>query len=278
MNKSEFQSKILDAFGPIVGAALMKVVLPTAHMTLEAVELDSIPLGASRYGGDPDVPAGFKWPTCATRQGHKPPGHVYPLTFVAQINFAEAASCLADDPIWPRDGTLLYFFDCVCMPNGLYDPADATGLRLVYVPAGTPLTRVQAPSHTAPTPCDASKFVLSARRITFAPGWSLSRELAHPLLGKLYNEAWWQKTFVSNCPARHRLGGYAVPEQGDPCFYDGGAYDEGRTGWRLLLQFDLVAEEEDPHGYEGTQYFLCCREDGIKTRTFKPAMWIWDQD
>lgn len=314
MTREELQTSFTAEHGPTSAAAVMKLALPTAHISLDEVSADSIPSGASRYGGEPDVPVGFVWPACSTRRGHKPEGLVYPLTFVAQINFAEASPCLKDDPIWPRDGTLLFFFDSVCMPSGIYDPGDAAGVHLTYVPAGTPLQRMKAPPHTPPTPCDARKFVLSARRIAFHSGWSLPEpdseselmiEAAQEgdeevAIGPPYDWRWWQPTFKDIPQPRHRLGGFAVPEQSDPrsdCTKPARGYfkvptKSGRSEtaklgrplpesdgpWRLLLQFDLSAEPESACGYDGTQFFLCASEASIRSRSFAAAWWSWDQD
>ncbi len=317
MTREELQASFTAEHGPTNAAAVMKLALPTAHISLDEVSADSIPSGASRYGGEPDVPIGFVWPTCKTRRGHKPEGLVYPLTFVAQINFAEAAPCIKDDPIWPSDGTLMFFFDSVCMPAGIYDPSDAEGLRLVYVPAGTPLQRMKAPPHTPPSPCDVSKFVLNARRISFQPGWTLPEpdsesermieaaresdfDCEQSVLGPPYDWKWWQPTFLYSRQPRHRLGGFAAPEQSDPCrtcaqsaqglFLDasganypnmkklGPGLPEAQGPWRLLLQFDLAEAPESPCGYDGTQFFLCASEASIRSRSFRAAWWSWDQD
>ncbi|HEX2836645.1 MAG TPA: DUF1963 domain-containing protein [Phycisphaerales bacterium] len=317
MTREELQTTLTTEFGSAAAAELIKFALPTAHMALEACPAEGIPTGASRYGGEPDVPAGFVWPTCATRRGHKPEGLVYPLTFVAQVNFAEAAPCLKSDPLWPSDGTLLFFFDSICMPNGLYDPADAAGLRLLYVPAGTPIQRMHAPPHTPPTPSDASKFVLSARRIAFRPGWTLPEpEYAFDPESEFgfafdpdgendnpdydYGHDWWREIFKTGREPYHRLGGYAAPEQYDPrsdCARAARGHFAVTTKigrlehqklaqaapqsdgpWRLLLQFDLSAEPDSACGYDGTQFFLCASEASIRSRSFSAAWWSWDQD
>ncbi len=58
--------------------------------------LDTMPLGASRFGGLPDLPAGASWPE--------------DLTFVGQLNLADLPSFGAETPL-PSQGWL-YFFCC----------------------------------------------------------------------------------------------------------------------------------------------------------------------
>lgn len=60
--------------------------------------LDTLPLGASRLGGVPDLPVGMAWPD---RDG-------VPMEFIAQINCAQVASL---DPRLPAGGTLLFFYN-----------------------------------------------------------------------------------------------------------------------------------------------------------------------
>lgn len=70
-----------------------------------------LPIGASRFGGIPDAPAGFEWP----RAGGK-----WPMTFVAQFDLAEIAKLDRDERL-PKKG-LLSFFLHDCSPPKECDP------------------------------------------------------------------------------------------------------------------------------------------------------------
>src|SRR3954468_699704 len=74
---------------------------PSIRLTAHAVEdEDTLPLGASKLGGSPDLPPDYEWPR-----------HDYfPLSFVTQINLADVAPY---DPwaILPHEGMLYFFFD-----------------------------------------------------------------------------------------------------------------------------------------------------------------------
>ena len=81
--------------------------------------LDAIGIGESRFGGAPDVPASFEWPT---RGGT-------PLSFLAQFDLSHFASTTL-----PTTGWLLFFYDAAEQPWG-FDPSDAAGARVLYVDA-----------------------------------------------------------------------------------------------------------------------------------------------
>ncbi len=60
----------------------------------------ALPLGASRFGGVPDLPPGVTWPE---RDG-------VPMEFIAQIRLADVAAAAAD-PRLPAQGSLLFFYN-----------------------------------------------------------------------------------------------------------------------------------------------------------------------
>jgi uncharacterized protein YwqG len=89
-------------------------------------------IGASRFGGDPDLPPHFGWPR---RNGQ-------PLDFLAQINLSEV------NQLWPSEssielhesgridlpanGWLLFFYDCEEMPWG-GSTKDRGGAQVIWV-------------------------------------------------------------------------------------------------------------------------------------------------
>lgn len=83
------------------------------------------PLGASRFGGAPDLPGGVEWP--------QEDGRFY--SFLAQVNLAE----LPATPPLPHKGHLYFFV-------GRDDSADDVGHRILYSADATMLERRTLPS------------------------------------------------------------------------------------------------------------------------------------
>ena len=73
---------------------------------------DDIAVGASKFGGQPDLPASVPWPSNDNGA----------LSFVAQINFAEVSK-FDTDGLLPKSGMLYLFYDINLRIWG-YDPAD----------------------------------------------------------------------------------------------------------------------------------------------------------
>ncbi|WJZ02409.1 DUF1963 domain-containing protein [Corynebacterium freiburgense] len=100
----------------------------------------TIPLGASRIGGNPDIPKGFIWPLNSSGT---------PLSFFLQINLADIQGLQIDslpesDPLrlLPTTGLLLLFVgsdsSALNMPH-----------RLILIPEGASLERTQPPLEAA---------------------------------------------------------------------------------------------------------------------------------
>ena len=83
-------------------------------------EAANAPIGASRLGGMPDLPAEIPWPWRPAVSGvdfkeHSP--RPWPLSFVAQIDFAEILSAGGLEGI-QTSGRLLFFCDLVLSDIG----------------------------------------------------------------------------------------------------------------------------------------------------------------
>ena len=100
-------------------------------------------MGASRFGGQPDVPAGFTWPVFETAvpedETVKPP----PLAFLAQFDCASLAP-LDREGLLPKTGLLSFFYELGSQRWG-YDPKDA-GCARVYWFDGAPLAPAGFPA------------------------------------------------------------------------------------------------------------------------------------
>lgn len=85
---------------------------------------DTLPIGTSKYGGRPDLPASVGW--------FRHPDTKIPLSFLAQINLADVKPFDTDDQL-PACGLLSVFYDCSMdgMPWG-FEPGDAAGWKVFF--------------------------------------------------------------------------------------------------------------------------------------------------
>jgi len=244
--------------------------------------LANLPLGASRFGGSPDVPRGFAWPTHRER----------PLTFLAQLDLSELGAVAL-----PQTGWLLFFYDVAEQPMG-FDPIHQGGAKVVYVDASrNDLRRVEHPDVTHAggpyEPCslgftptvdlpDAEDRLLEANHLGLRGEDS---ERYRVLTDSLHG-------FTANTPYHHLLGHPQLIQGdmrgecqlvtqgiycGDPSGYRGNRAQEllavAASEWQLLLQLD--SDEAGPAwlwGDTGRIYFWIRRSD-LATRTFDGA-WL----
>lgn len=265
----------------IVGGLRVATQLRASASTVE-----SLPIGASRLGGQPDVPAGFVWPRWEgfegtdEHDGNRP----LPLSFLAQISLREFPDATG---LLPETGWLLFFYDAAQQPWG-FDPRDRGCARVIWV--DTPikaLVRTEGPH-------DSLEFesTLAVPELTATlPRWNvhlgldleddasdryskLSEELVagpephHRVLGwpkVVQNEMELQCQLVSNGLYCGDSSGYASPEAKK--------LEEGVSDWILLLQLDT--DEEGPGwmwGDAGCIYFWIRRQD-LAARNFD-AVWV----
>lgn len=92
--------------------------VPSWRPSAKPVPDDDLPVGATKIGGRPDLPAGSAWPSCGG----------LPLSFVAQINLADATAIVPEIPV-PTHGVLSFFYDTDRRPSGM-EPSDAGGWQL----------------------------------------------------------------------------------------------------------------------------------------------------
>lgn len=119
--------ELRDRFAPL----LQK--LERNEIMLGLKDAGELPTGASKFGGEPDLPPDHQW---AHYEGA-------PLSFLAQIDLAEASK-YDSEGLLPKSGTLSFFYECDEQPWG-YDPKHAGGARVYYFPEGTELVRTPAP-------------------------------------------------------------------------------------------------------------------------------------
>lgn len=138
----------------------VEAVVATARRTVRLVPGDGPPApgSRSRLGGAPDMPAGEIWPNWEAE----------PLTFVAQIDLAEA-NALGLEPLLPSAGLLLIFSALERSPTGVA-PQDLDSTRVLYV--APELAPREAPAPIGPSqPHEALALELSCE-LTLPRVWS----------------------------------------------------------------------------------------------------------
>lgn len=145
----------------VVDAALL-LAQPATRLDLARVDDEAaLPLGASKVGGAPDLPAATPWPTTSDDA---------PLPFIAQIRLADIAEYDPEGDL-PHTG-LLSFFYAINQPNGeLRIGDDPTTWRVLWTPDGAELSRHATPAtlSDALDSCFPACAVSLARRLTL-PG------------------------------------------------------------------------------------------------------------
>ena len=111
----------------------------TKHLVRNAIHIepirtpsDQIPVGASKFGGHPDLPEDFVWPRREEGQ---------PLLFLCQYNLAELAP-YDRDGLLPTEGILYFFYDVGPMPDISWMELDGWAVRYH---AGGAVTRRPGP-------------------------------------------------------------------------------------------------------------------------------------
>lgn len=234
-----------------------------------------IKLGASKFGGQPDLAPGMQWPYWKNR----------PLAFVGQINLLEAQSC-RNLPTLPPNGLLLFFFDGECEAWG-FSPEDAGSFAVLYAPQLDALVRTPAPSaerrgmlkhfFAKPTTYVAS---YEPCQIAFAVTQSLPTRPNGVVMTEEESDAY--SALVESNPnnSRHQLLGWPYVVQGDmelECqLVTNGLYcgnsegfnapaakqlEPGAADWRLLLQVDTDDNASMMWGDCGLIYYWIRAQD-----------------
>jgi uncharacterized protein YwqG len=297
MNMREAADLIRKHFGIFSALQLWRLLKPSIRIYTDPIQLADLPLGASRFGGVPDLPPGFEWPKWTTRKrlGIKnlkerefewsDPMDIK-LAFLAQINLKDLGP-LSKTAQLPEAGRLFFFYDLETEPWG-FDPNDRGAARVFYDCTNENLLQRQAYSQSTDDTeanCSSLRFVEEAS----LPGWVFKAAESRPehlayqeLLTHLYGDA---KTL-------HRINGHAQELQspmawecqlvtngiycGDPmAFWNWRsiAHAKGNSNWRLLLQLDSDEEAPWMWGDSGRLYFWIRRQE-LLARDFEKTWCI----
>ena len=308
---------------------------PAVWLQTTAVEDEAeIASGSTKLGGCPDLPAGVAWPERGRYPDHeqrvKPhredslapdsrwrwarPEQVqlfrkealqhvarlestFPLSFVAQINFAEARSAGTLDADFPESGLLSVFYDLMEQPWG-FNPADACALKLIFSEGDAELERrpqppalLELPDHCrlAPMACELHACITALPLESAqwdSQGLALDEEQRDRFVEWWFDDAQNAASSGGEDSGCHRIGGWPTPVQGDmqtKCALvaaghycgNGDAYaDEATravrdtaTQWLLLLQIGSDEKGGMGWGDEG-QVYLWMRRDDLRARRF----------
>lgn len=190
---------------------LLKLARPALRLRKVETPEDQIPVGASKYGGLPDLSAPTRWPTARECDGSTFPTNAEELTgFITQINLSEIARTQALRGL-PHAGLLSFF----CFQDCENDNPDLVAVKVLFEPEPKELQRKAPPKRltsgnkTIP-PCRLHlEETLDLPVLTGGP-WSLA------------SEAYWQPDYdwavesLSQTDFEHFLGYSRSTSGGDP--------------------------------------------------------------
>ncbi len=217
---------------PRLQDALIELLRPAIALCATKADDAHIPLGASKFGGAPDVPTNFEWPMWNDR----------PLGFLAQINLEEVAPFDVEE-LLPKSGLLsfFYFTEDYEWPDGTEEGQTWRVFHFI----SPEFTRVQAPQFAL------DNVIMSTGTIQFDAKWTM---IEHPyyITGENnfvnYSDEetdgfWKLKKLINGKNAEHQLLGHPRQIQDDARYT--AAYLTKRDSWKewqLLLQ---IGEDEE---------------------------------
>lgn len=272
-------------FSPENAETWMGLLRPAFH--LRALEPGETRVGY--LGGDPELPADAEWPTW---EGHGP------LYFVAAVDCAQVPGEHLDIP-FPDSGTLLFFyFDGLGESSVAYNDPDSVrnGTRVLHVPAGAETAARTRPDGAAPYP----RLELGGEIIATIPdneNRALIAAYGDPDDPVAYTDyptvdpdgtGFWEvlTAFRRDHSPHHRVGGYALPVQGQvepeaaQVFHPGddaqdvAAREDLADRLVLLAQIDSDGRTGMGWGDSGRLYWLISRDD-LAAGRFERTTFTW---
>lgn len=282
----ELNARLAAAGLSAAAETIRGLVRPCYHITRTPAADAHLPIGTSRFGGLPDVAAGFVWPEVTTSQ------HPVAMEFVGQIRLQDLPHPVPES--LPSQGLLSFF-------------ARWNEGRVLFFPEGTPLQRAvspRPPETVAPTGIFQKLFAGLARKpephrtyrpctLALAPGISLpdgSSAMVDQLkLSHADAEAYVESVLEPLPEPHHQMFGYARPVQTEmeiECDFlrrhqevawnsPTDRFVAATRDWVLILQVD-TDENGGPGwmwGDAGIVYFWIHRDD-LAARAFDKVICI----
>ena len=251
-------------------------------------------VGATRFGGAPDVPSDFAWPVYITGTYDDEEVKPRPLSFLAQFNCGEIG-ILDWEGLLPTSGLLSFFYECASQKWG-FDPKDAGCAQVFWFPDPVALAPADFPA-ALPPDLRFPALGIAAKLERSLPDWedfNINGAFEHGDFGQLVDI---RDALVGEPPERSsKLLGW--PDIIQNCmarecelisrgFYLGGGWDKipkkdmdaasdpaVLDNWRLLFQLDTVTQGdfELMFGDCGRLYFYIRRDDLLARRFDK--VWL----
>ncbi|MEM9940489.1 MAG: YwqG family protein [Planctomycetota bacterium] len=272
MEQDEIRLALIDAGLSRVADELTELAENCIGIQSIAAKDSDTPIGASKFGGRPDMPSGASWPTWNGQ----------PLAFLCQINLA-AVNPMDDDQLLPSDGLLLFFYVADQSTWG-FDPKDRGSWSVQYFP-DTELVRTEWPDELDEEsyyPACSLDFGIGVT----LPGWETDEldqlnlsdeeqdqyfeftEFEHHLLGhpqEIQGAMQLECQLVSNGLYCGDASGYNDPRAEE--------LKSGESDWRLLLQLDSDDHADWMWGDCGRLYFWITSED-LESQNFSNCWMI----
>lgn len=196
----------MDIIDRLSGTPLGDLAYEIAHSGLDAAELVPRPdlppaerLGASRFGGLPDLPMGVRWPRGGGR----------PLALLLQLDLRDLAG-IAGMHLLPTGGLLSFFYDVIGQPWG-HRHSERNQWRVLYAPSDAHLRKPPTPKGLV------SEHVLPAVAVTCQP----TRTFPSPISDRAvyfddHDELVYRELVLGGDGVRHLVLGHPDPVQRDP--------------------------------------------------------------
>jgi uncharacterized protein YwqG len=269
MDTTSVQAAFVAAGLSRVTKDILWIVRSSIRILATPVEDSTLPLGASKIGGTPDLPPDVTWPQWKN----------LPQSFIAQIRLDDVP--VADEEkLLPQHGMLWFFYDSQQETYGA-NAADRGGWRVLFNENIANLQRTPAPDTLAPT----SRFGACSLRFSREITLSQQPELDIPNFDWTTNEQQKYEQVYASFPSpeehtaspRHRLLGYPDTLQDDmrlQCelvthgITDTGAnnarvaeLEKSANEWRLLLQIDTDERIAMRWASSGMLYYWMKQDD-----------------
>ncbi|HEY7984427.1 MAG TPA: YwqG family protein, partial [Ktedonobacterales bacterium] len=243
MNTADALATLAKAGLANVTGDLQRLVAPSIRATTSKADEASLAVGASKLGGQPDMPLGTAWPV-----------KTQPLSFVGQIKLDDLRAFDAARAL-PASGLLSFFYDATQQTFG-DDPNSKGNWQVLYFPANAgQLQRVSAPTGMMPA---GAQFTACALSFAEEPTLPQQPELEIPTLRWTDAEKSAYDAALPNFPAandhtlpHNRLLGHPNTIQDDMRMEvqvashglkgddpKAAALQPGAMNWRLLFQVD----------------------------------------
>ncbi len=118
---------------------------PAIALRLRRIDQSDLPIGASRFGGCPDLPPKTVWPSRTDKATRDRPKRERPLDFVGQLRLEDIAPH-DEAGLLPRAGLLSFFVLADYDSDDANEPDYLSVCRVLHHPVGVPLERTAAPS------------------------------------------------------------------------------------------------------------------------------------